>query len=125
MCRSKLMYRPMIAISLSVSTLLLGCTEHRRETPAFFSKKTGISLCAGAQVKNIRTGNFDYETDFIYSVRISAEVNCINLFYKSIKEKYGADCEKVVDCQFMSDKSWAYKIERIQEGVLEFTLNAI
>ena len=118
------MYRKYLCFYIVVS-FLFGCVEQRNETPQLFSKKTGIALCTEARVKNIKVGNYDYETDFVYSVRISSNKKCIKSFYKRINNDFGVNCQNRQICEFVNEKSWSYKVMQIRDGVIMLTLNAI
>jgi hypothetical protein len=119
------MYKLIIPFSTICALFLCSCTENRIETPEFFSSKTGIKLCKNAVVKNQKISDYDYSTDFIYAVRITASKKCIDTFYNSVRQVFLVNCYNIRICQFMSEKSWSYNIVRVNEKEIIFRLDAI
>lgn len=119
------MHKIIIPFMTIFAFLLCSCTEDRIESPEFFSSKTGIELCKNAVIKNLKISDYDYNTDFIYAVRITASKKCINEFYNSVKHEFSVDCRNSLNCQFMNRKSWSYKIVRANDEEIIFRLDAI
>lgn len=108
---------------LSVGIILNGCTEDRVETPEFFQSKTGLAICRDAQVRNVRVGDYDFETDFTYGVRLKMSDECKDDFLEEIQKRLGVHCP-TNGCSFMDANAWSYEISTLPDGQINFVLRA-
>ncbi|MFK4004857.1 hypothetical protein [Qipengyuania sp. NPDC077563] len=104
---------------------LMACGEVRLETPAFFEKKTGLPLCSSARIENQTVGEYDFETDFTYSVNITMDQRCEDQLIAEISSRLGISCASLDYCNFLDEQNWSYTIGRVRDNQINFTLRAI
>jgi hypothetical protein len=77
---------------LIFTSLLVSCS--RPETPTYFSKVTGLRLCADAKVHNVNAQAPDMSPGFdsIYIVDVTGKDNCLGSLLAEVSFRIGKQC---------------------------------
>jgi hypothetical protein len=104
-------------IVVALSLLSCACNS-RPETPRYFSQVTGVSLCAGAQVRNLNADAPDRSPGFdsIYIVEVSLPTACRDGFFKEVSKRLHMRCDPSRSCSGVTGDGDFLRVEPLRRG---------
>lgn len=105
-----------IAFCLATALLLAGCG--RPETPAYFSKVTGIPICGELHVKNLNADSVSRSPGFdsIYVVKLNGPVECIDDLFEKASNLVRAICDRRHPCGGLTARREFLRLEPQPDG---------
>lgn len=104
---------------IMLALLMAGCGTWP-ETTEYFQRVTGLSLCEGAQVKNLnaedpaRSPGFDST----YRVHVTMSAECTLQFIDQLKRKSNHRCSSISGCAFRFSDNSVIFVEMDKTGLI-------